>query len=63
MSYCSSLTDNQVINVLNQEKSRMERHPEGDVHDGARDLYHEAREELLRRDIDPDGELTSCEDM
>ncbi len=54
MSYCSSLTDNQVINVLRDEKSRMERNPEGDAHDGAVELYQEAREELLRRGIEPD---------
>ena len=57
MTYCSSLTNNQVINVLKDEKSRMERHPEGDVHDGAKELYQEAREECLRRGIDPDQEL------
>ena len=39
MSYCSSLSDSQVENVLIYEKSRMERHPEGDVHDGAVELY------------------------
>lgn len=57
MSYCTSLTDNQVINVLKDEKSRMERNPEGDVHDAAVELYHEAREECLRRGIEPDQEL------
>ncbi len=58
MSFCASLTDNQVINVLKDEKSRMEAHPEGNVHDGAVELYHEAREELLRRGIEPDDALT-----
>lgn len=57
MSYCSSLTSGQLLNVLRDEHSRMERHPEGDVHDGAVELYHEAREECLRRGIEPDQEF------
>lgn len=55
--YCTSLTNSQVINVLNDEYKRMRNHPEGEIHDGAKTLYHEAREELLRRDIEPTGEL------
>lgn len=60
--YCTSLTDNQVINVLNDEYKRMRNHPEGEIHDGAKTLYHEAREELLRRDIEPSDELVIEDD-
>lgn len=59
MSYCASLTNSQVVNVLRDEKSRIDRHPDGpaDVLETARELYQEAREECLRRGIEPDGAL------
>lgn len=47
MTYCSTLTDMQVANVLAKEKSRKEQG--GDL-----SLYCEAREELARRGLDPD---------
>lgn len=62
MSYCTSLTTSQVINVLNDESQRMKNHPEGEIHDGAKQLYQEAREELLRRNIEPDDELETIEE-
>jgi len=47
MTYCYSLTDVQLENVLLKEYER---------HDGGGDseLYYEAREEYARRSIDPD---------
>jgi hypothetical protein len=57
MSYCSTLTDNQVRNVLCDEASRFQRHGAGDVAEGAKELYYEAREECARRGIDADEEL------
>jgi len=47
MTYCSTLTDMQVANVLAKEKSHKEQG--GDL-----SLYYEAREELARRGIDPE---------
>lgn len=62
MSYCTDLKIYQVINVLNDEYQRMKNHPEGDVHDGAAKLYQEAREELLRRGVEPDDELRQVDE-
>lgn len=53
MTYCETLTDAQVENVLLLEHDRKER-------GGSRELYDEAREECLKRGIDPDEVLVSC---
>lgn len=53
MTYCNSLTDNQLENVLLIEYDRKERGED-------RDLYVEAREECLRRGIEPDQVLETC---
>ena len=47
MTYCSTLIDTQVMNVLAKEASLKEQG--GDL-----SLYYEAREELARRGLDPD---------
>ena len=52
MSYCSSLTDNQVQNVLCDEAKRA---TNNDC--PAEALYYEAREECVRRGIEPDDVL------
>jgi len=58
MTYCSSLTNRQLVNVLNDEKNRMKRFPVNDgVYLAAKGIYHEAREECLRRGIEPDEAL------
>lgn len=46
MTYCNTLTDSQLENVLLIEYDRKER-------GGDSDLYYEAREECVRRDIAP----------
>jgi len=58
MTYCSSLTTRQVENVLKDEDHRR-KHSTGDVWQAAEELYKEAREELLRRGIEPDEVLSS----
>ncbi len=47
MTYCHSLTNAQLQNVLVKEYDRREA-------GGNSELYHEAREECARRNIDPD---------
>lgn len=47
MTYCSTLTDAQLENVLIQEHDRHRRM-------GCSELYVEAREECLRRGMEPD---------
>ncbi len=58
MSYCSSLTDAQLENVLCDEADRINRHKTGSVAEGAWELYQEAREECCGRGIDPDDVLS-----
>jgi hypothetical protein len=53
MTYCKTLTDAQLENVLLMEYDRKER-------GGDRDLYQEAREECIRRGIEPDEVLEHC---
>jgi len=51
-TYCGTLTDQQVWNVLTSEKARMERFPKGgETHEAARDLYTEAKTELVYRGL------------
>lgn len=59
MSYCASLTTAQVEHVLADEADRINRHPDGpaDVVLEASKLYHDAREVLASRNIDPDTVL------
>jgi hypothetical protein len=52
MSYCRTLSDRQLRNVLLLENERKERG--GEIGEAARELYHEAREECARRQMDPD---------
>ena len=52
MSYCRTLTDNQVQNVLEDEATRCRTITN---HDKA--LYYEAREECARRGYEPDEVL------
>lgn len=53
MTYCKTLTNEQLENVLLIEYDRKER-------GGDRALYQEAREECLRRGIEPDQVLETC---
>ena len=54
MSYCRTLTNAQVQNVLCDEFERYRRFgKQGEVSEAALELYHEAREECARRGIDP----------
>jgi hypothetical protein len=58
MTYCRTLTDYQVKNVLCDEADRYHRHEgQGEVAVAAMELYHEAREELQARGINPDDIL------
>lgn len=59
MTYCDSLKDFQVKNVLLDEWDRIKANPwpNSEVGQGAKELYQEAREELLRRGIEPDEVL------
>ena len=49
MSYCSTLTDAQVQNVLCDEAEKAPMRSGNDL-----SLYYEAREECAKRQIDPD---------
>ena len=53
MTYCSSLTDTQVKNVLIDEANRINGIEDrtSKVREAAEDLYFEAREELAKRGI------------
>lgn len=55
MTYCSSLTRNQLLNVLRDENERRKRG--GEVGEAAQELYQEAREECIRRGIEPDEHI------
>lgn len=56
--YCRYCTDFQLKNVLCDEASRFHRHGgQGEVAEGAKELYLKAREECARRGIDADQEL------
>ena len=58
MTYCRTLTDYQVKNVLVNEADRYHRHEgQGEVAVAAMELYHEAREELQARGINPNDVL------
>ena len=52
MTYCSTLTDRQVINVLCDEAQKAPMRTGDD-----KSLYYEAREECAKRGIDADQEL------
>jgi len=55
MSYCSTLTDKQVQNVLKIETDRLKRYEGTGLEMGdSETLIQDARETLLRRGIDPD---------
>lgn len=56
MGYCTSLTNAQVVNVLCDEALRADENPT-EVGRAALELYREAREECIRRGIEPDDEL------
>jgi len=58
VSYCQSLTTEQVINVLKQEQDRVDRYKGTGVRrEDAEELVRDARETLIRRGIDPDRAL------
>ena len=51
-TYCGTLNDQQVRNVYEAEKERMENNPKGGpVHEAARELRDEARTELVYRGL------------
>jgi len=62
MTYCRTLTDTQVINVLKAEYSRMHSYTDGgEIWQAAKELHQEAREELLRRGLEPGDYLVADE--